>query len=417
MSAAKTTKPNDIERGRHAVSPWSMPLTGWKEVLMRTAKEAGKDNVGLVAAGVAFYTFIALVPLLAATVLTYGFIASPESVMKNMQSLTSIMPADIARLLGDQLIGVVESSDGKKGFGILIALGVALFGARNAAGSVITALNIAYEEEEKRGFIKVTLLALGMTAGAVLAALLAVGSLTLLLFLEALVPNAPGIVLLLTKALSYILLAIGASAVVATVYRYAPSRENAKWTWLTAGTVFAALGGLLMTIGFGIYVSNFGSYDKTYGSLGAVVALLTWVYLSAYVFLFGAELNSELEHQTARDTTEGGEKPMGARGAWSADNVADGVEDDGPVKGLDGGDTVAGKEFESPAAPPSEHNYLTSRISSRAGRLLGGAKVGMIGSALATIGLSLLRKKDKAVAGFAILGTAAALAWLGRERN
>jgi membrane protein len=432
--AAPEPAPADDDRGRHADSPWAMPLAGWKEVLIRTAKESGKDNVGLVAAGVAFYAFIALVPLLAATVLTYGFVASPASVMQNMQSLTSIMPADIAKLLGDQLLGVVQSSGGKKGFGILLALGVALFGARNAAGSVITALNIAYEEDEKRGFIKVTLLALAMTVGAVLAALVAVGALTLLHFLQTLIPDAPKPVLLLTKIASYLLLAIGAAALAATVYRYAPSREKAKWTWLTPGTAFAGIGWLLMTAAFGIYVSRFGSYNKTYGSLGAVVALLTWVYLSAYVFLFGAELNSELEHQTSRDTTEGGKKPLGERGAWSADHVADGTDDTdkakegGATEGPTGGNRAAAKakgvgpEAEKPAAlapadAPGDHAYLTSRVSARAGRIAGGGKIGMLGSALATIGLSMLRKKGKAGTGAAILGTAAGLAWLRREKD
>ncbi len=429
MTAASTARPDAADRGRHADSPWAMPLAGWKEVLLRTAKESGKDNVGLVAAGVAFYTFIALVPLLAATVLTYGFVAEPETVLQNMQSLTAIMPADIAKLIGDQLMGVVQSSGGKKGFGILIAIAVALFGARNAAGSVITALNIAYEEEEKRGFIKVTALALAMTAGAVLAALVAVGAMTLLHFLEALIPNAPAAVLMFTKGLSYVLLGVGAAALAATVYRYAPSREKAKWTWLTPGTLFAGLGWLIMTVGFGIYVSRFGSYDKTYGSLGAVVALLTWVYLSAYVFLFGAELNSELEHQTERDTTAGDGQPLGTRGAWSADHVAEGAGDDGKEgeggapKGPTGGNRAAAKDKGvgvdakpgAGAGPASEHKYLTSRVSARAGRVIGGGKIGMIGSALATIGLSLLRKKGKGGAGAAILATAAGLAWLRRE--
>jgi membrane protein len=406
-----------------------MPLAGWKEILLRTAKESGKDNVGLVAAGVAFYVFIALVPLMAATVLTYGFVASPETVIKNMQSLTAIMPADIARLIGDQLLGVVESSSGKKGFGIVVALLVSLFGARNAAGSVITALNIAYEEEEKRGFIKVTLLALAMTAGAVLAALAALGALALLHFLESLFPATSGVVLLVFQALGYVLLAVGAAALAATVYRYAPSREKPKWSWLTPGTLFAGVAWLLMTALFGFYVSRFGGYDKTYGSLGAVVGLLTWTYLSAYVFLFGAELNSEFEHQTARDTTEGSPRPLGERGAWSADHVADGSDDEGKdseggaTEGPTGGNRAAAKDkgVAAPAdaadQPASGHPYLTSRVASRAGQMVGGGKVGMIGSVLATLGLSMLRRKGKAGAGAALLGTAAGLAWLRRDKD
>ena len=434
MTSPATAAPAkaDTDRGRHADSPWRMPLAGWKEVILRTAKESGKDNVGLVAAGVAFYAFIALVPLMAATVLTYGFVASPASVFKNMQSLTAVMPTDIAKLVGDQLMGVVESSSGKKGFGILLALGVSLFGARNAAGSVIIALNIAYEEEEKRGFLKVTALALALTVGAVVAAIVALGALAAMHFLTSLLPAASGATVIFAKVLTYVMLAVGASAAAATVYRYAPSRAAAKWTWLTPGTAFAGVGWLLMTAAFGLYVSRFGSYNKTYGSLGAVVGLLTWVYLSAYVFLFGAELNSEFEHQTARDTTTGHAKELGARGAWSADHVADGADDaddagkegeSGPTGGnrttaKDKGvaDTQHGGEVDPGAEAASEHPYLTSRIASRAGRMAGGAKVGMIGSALATIGLGMLRKKGKAGTGAALLGTAAAVAWLRREK-
>ena len=231
------------------------------------------------------------------------------------------------------------------------------------------------------------------------------------------------------KVLTYVMLAVGASAAAATVYRYAPSRAAAKWTWLTPGTAFAGVGWLLMTAAFGLYVSKFGSYNKTYGSLGAVVGLLTWVYLSAYVFLFGAELNSEFEHQTARDTTTGHAKELGARGAWSADHVADGADDAGKEgeSGPTGGnratakdkgvaDTQHGDQVDPGAEAASEHPYLTSRIASRAGRMAGGAKVGMIGSALATVGLGMMRKKGKAGTGAALLGTAAAMAWLRREK-
>ena len=153
-----------------------MPGSGWKDVLVRTWRESTRDNVGLVAAGVAFYAFLALVPLLGATVLTYGLFASPETVLKNMNSLTNVMPADVAQLVGEQLMNVVGTSSGKKGLGLLIALGIALFGARNAAGAIITALNIAYEEEEKRGFLTVTLLALAITAAGVVLALAAIAA-------------------------------------------------------------------------------------------------------------------------------------------------------------------------------------------------------------------------------------------------
>jgi len=223
--------------------------------------------------------------------------------------------------------------------------------------------------------------------------------------------------------LSYVLLLAAAAAAIATLYRYGPSRDNAKWTWITPGSVFAAIAWLALTLGFGFYVANFGNYDKTYGSLGAVVVLLTWLYLSSYVLLFGAELNSELEHQTAQDTTAGADKPLGARGAWSADHVASGAEiadQAQPGAGEKAQPATAPQPTNAPAfaaapAEPSEHPYLASRVTSRASPLVGGAKIGMILSILSTVGLGLMRKRGKEVAGAAILATAAGLALARRD--
>ena len=402
-----------------------MPLSGWKDVLLRTWKESTKDNVGLIAAGVAFYSFLALVPLLGAIVLTYGLVASPETVLKNMQSLTSVMPADVAKLVGEQLLNVVSTSSGKKGLGLLLALAIALFGARNAAGAIITALNIAYEEDEKRGFLKVTLLALTITAAAVVLALVTVVVVTALRFLASLIPDAPMFVVWLIRAATALLVAAGAAAAVATLYRYAPSRAKAKWTWLTPGTALSAVGWLMLSVAFGIYVSRFANYGATYGSIGGVVALLTWVYLSSYIFLFGAELNSEFEHQTARDTTTGAPQPLGRRAAWSADHVASGADDEGKEaeNGLSNGRqrpaetarAALAAHLPRPAETSAEHGYLVSRATNRGGRVLGGARIGMAASALSTLGLSLLRRRGKEKAGAALIATAAGLSLLRRR--
>ena len=393
-----------------------MSLTGWKEILLRTVREAAKDNVGLAAAGVAFYAFLALVPLMGATVLTYGLVASPETVLKNMQSLTTVMPSDVAKLVGEQLMNVVQSSSGKKGLGLLIAIGVALFGARNAAGAIITALNIAYEEEEKRGFVKVTLLALMITAAGVVTALGAVAAIAVLRFLANFIPGAPPPLLMLIRITSGALILAGAAIAAATLYRYAPSRENAKWRWLTPGTLLSALGWLALSLAFGIYVSRFAHYGATYGSIGGVVGLLTLVYLSSYIFLFGAELNSEVEHQTAVDSTTGQSDPLGERGAWSADHVASGVGDEG--KEAEPSDPPTSQR--RPAnnvdeVPASDHGYLTSRATNRAARIAGGAKIGMVASAMSTIGLSLLRKRGNAGKGAALIATAATISILRRR--
>ncbi|MEO7634636.1 MAG: YihY/virulence factor BrkB family protein [Sphingomicrobium sp.] len=361
--------------GRSADTPAQIPVKGWRQVALRTWKQSSEDNIGLVAAGVAFYGFLALVPLLGATVLTYGLVAAPETVLGNVRSLAAVMPADAAKLIGEQLMSVVQTSGSKKGFGLILALAI--------------------------------------TAGAVVLAIVAMIAVAALGHLEKMFPHLPGALLLLGKLGSYALLLAGAAAGAASLYRYGPYRKKARWAWITPGSIFASVGWILLTLGFGFYAANFGNYGKTYGSLATVVVLLTWMYLSAYVLLFGAELNSELEHQTAKDTTAGAAKPIGQRGAWSADHVASSDAAEKPS----GGDVSPPTE-KPPAEPPSvpaEHSYLTSRVAARAGKLAGGAKVGMLGSVMATLGLSLLRRKGRAGAGAALLGTAAGLALLRRK--
>lgn len=392
--------------GTQAQSPWQMPWSAWKQVGLRTWQETSNDNVGLIAAGVAFYGFLALVPLLGAIVLTYGLVADPQTVTSNMTTLTSVLPEQAARLIGEQLLNVVQTSDGKKGFGLLVALGIALFGARNAAGAVVTALNIAYEEEETRGFIQVTLLALTITACAVLVAILAMVSVTVLGFLQTLLPTLPAWAAALGKIVTYLLLAVAGSAGAATLYRYGPDRRHARWTWLTPGSLLAALLWLVLTIGFGIYVANFGNYDATYGSIGTVVVLLTWMYLSAYILLFGAELNAELEHQTARDTTHSN-RPMGERGAWVADHVANDAarEEGAPATDADN------------RSPSGLRDYAAARATTRVTRLAGLEKVGVTPSIGATLGLALLRREGRALPGAALLAAAGLLAWATRRAD
>ena len=411
------------EKGQEAKTPAQIPAPGWKEIAFRTWSESSKDNISLVAAGVAFYGFLAMVPLLGATVLTYGLVASPETVLHNVGSLAKTMPHDIAKLIGDQLMNVVKTSGSKKGLGLVAALLLALWGARNAAGSVIIALNIAYEEEEKRSWLKVTLLSLEITLAAVLLAMVGAAAIGAMAALERLLPSMGRLGVLFGQVLAYVLLAALAAAAAATLYRYGPSRREAKWAWLTPGSAFFALAWVVLTLGFGFYVSRFGKYNLTYGSLGGVVILVTWLYLSSFVLLFGAEFNSEVEHQTARDTTaDPGERPLGERGAWSADHVADGPDD----KGKEGesekplsDDPGAREESETGAGTtPSSgdgHPYLAARLTNRAAGIAGFKKVGMVSAACSTIGLSLLRRRGRELAGAALVATAVGLSLLKRE--
>ena len=310
------------QKGHQAHSPAEMPAPAWNDILKRTYKRVWDDNVGLVAAGVAFYSFFALLSLLGLIVLAYGFVADPATVIEHMWSLTTVLPSDVAKIIGDQLMTSVEASKGTKGFAILLAFLVATYGGTNGAAAVITALNIAYEEKEKRSLFRFYLLAVGMTLGALIVALLALAGTAVVAFLQRLLPEASAAAVIAGKFAGYLLLVLFAALVASVLYRFGPSREDAQWRWITPGSTFAAVTWLLLTIAFGFYVGHFTNYHASYGSLGAVVALLTWVYLSAYAFVIGAELNSEIEHQTAKDSTTGSPEPMGERGAWAADNVA-----------------------------------------------------------------------------------------------
>lgn len=414
------------KKGREAETPAQIPPPGWKEIVFRTWQESSKDNISLVAAGVAFYGFLALVPMLGATVLTYGLIANPDTVLHNVQSLAKTMPQDIAKLVGDQLLNVVKTSGGKKGLGLIAALAVALWGARNAAGSVIIALNIAYEEEEKRGWLQVTFLSIAITAATVLLAMIGAAAIGTMSALNRLLPATSPAALFAGQIFAYAFLAAIAAAAAATLYRYGPSRRRAKWTWITPGSLFFALAWVVLTLGFGFYVSHFGKYNVTYGSLGGVIIFVTWLYLSSFVLLFGAEFNSEVEHQTARDTTADPiDRPLGERGAWSADHVADGPQDEGKegsreppfsdAPGARDGGKHPAPAMSEQSSSGQEHPYLAARLANRAATIAGLRKVGIVSAALSTLGLSLLRRRGREAAGAALVSAAVGLSLLNRR--
>jgi len=305
-----------------------MPLRAWREVAVRVWNQSWLDNIGLVAAGVAFYGFLAVVPLLGILVLTYGVFAQPDTVIEHVMTMLRVLPPDVVELIGQLLMNAVESSEQSSGLGILLALLVALYAGGNGAGAVMTALNISYEEKEKRSLLRFYLIAFAITLAAVLIALVALAAISAITALEELLPKASGLALVASKLSLYLGMLLLAAGVAATLYRFGPSREQAQWQWLTPGSVFTAIVWLLLAIGFSFYVTKLTDYNATYGSIAAIVMLLTWMYLSAYVFLFGAELNAELEHQTAIDSTTGQPRPLGKRGAWVADHVA-GAKDEG----------------------------------------------------------------------------------------
>lgn len=313
------------DKGHYATSPWQMPRAAWKDVASRTWQRTWDDNVGLVAAGVAFYGFFALVSIIGMVVLAYGLVAEPRTVVEHMHVLTDVLPPEVALLIAEQALNAVTTSEATKGVGLLVALVAALYGGTNGSAALITALNIAYEEKEKRSLGRFYLLALLMTLTAVAVTLAALAATAFVSTLG----KGNGPVLLLGKVAGYVLLLLASATLVSALYRFVPSREEARWIWITPGSILAAAIWLLLTLLFGFYISNLTNFSATYGSLGALAALQTWLYLSAYVLVMGAELNSEIEHQTAIDSTTGSPEPIGRRGAWAADNVAnsDEVED------------------------------------------------------------------------------------------
>lgn len=283
--------------GSDADKPSDIPAQGWKEIALRAYRESNQDNVGLIAAGVAFYAFLAFVPLLATMVLTYGLVAEPSSVVSHMQALTRAMPADAAAIIAEQLKSVVTTAGTKKGIGLIVAIALSLYGAMKGASAIVTATNIVWDVDESRSLVRRTLLSLALTVGAVIGLLLAVVGISLLGFLDALLPGSAPIVQGVLKVGFWLIAALAVSFGIAVIYRYAPNRPEPEWRWISPGSLVATFVWLAATAGFGFYVANFGNYNATYGSLGAVIVFLTWIYLTAYILLMGAELNAETERQ------------------------------------------------------------------------------------------------------------------------
>jgi membrane protein len=308
--------------GKDADSPLEMPAEGWRQVVIRAWKRGWRDNIGLVAAGTAFYGFISIVPVLIVAAILYSLVADPEEVVRNAARLDAILPGGAVDAVSAQLERVVSASVRARGLGFLGAVIVAIFGARNAATAIIAALNIAYDEEEKRGFAKLSLVALTiMGAGFGLALSL----LILLSYLGTVRSSLPdlGSAQWIALRVSVLILGVALGAAgAAALYRFAPCRSKAKWRWVTPGSMFAAISWLALTSGFSFYVTQSGTFATNYGPAAAAVVILVWLYLSAVLFLFGGEINAELERQTAQDTTEGHDKPIGQRGAEAADEVA-----------------------------------------------------------------------------------------------
>lgn len=308
-------------QGHNARQPSQIPAPGWWSIIKRVVTEANNDRVMTEAAGITFYALLSIFPALTALVSLYGLVADPVTVREHLQMLGGFVPEGGMQILNEQLQRLTSGEPAALSFGAVVGLLVALWSANQGTKATFDTLNIVYEEEEKRGFVWRTLITLCFTLGAILFMLLAMAAVVVLPVVLNFVGLGSAAEWLLRIA-RWPLLLLAITLLLAVLYRYGPSREKAQWRWVSWGGLFAAVAWAILSAGFSFYVGRFGNYDATYGSLGAAIGFMTWIWLSAIVVLLGAELNAEMEHQTARDTTVGPEKRMGQRGAEMADTVA-----------------------------------------------------------------------------------------------
>ena len=317
---ARAPQTDDDGRGRLATTPSEIPPRGWKDILLRVYSNVSEHRILALAAGMTYYSLLAIFPALAALVAVYGLFADPSAITRHLDQVSGVLPGGAIEVAREQLTRVASKGSQTLGLTFLIGLGVSLWSANAAMKSLFDTLNIVYGEEEKRGFVKLNAISLLFTVGGIVFVVAALGAIVV-------IPVALKYIGL--SEVADLLLRLGRwpamfvvlTLALAVIYRYGPSREAPRWRWITWGSALAAILWLGISALFSWYASSFGNFNETYGSLGAVIGFMTWLWISAIVILLGAELDAEMEHQTARDTTTGSPKPMGARGARVADTV------------------------------------------------------------------------------------------------
>jgi len=309
-------------RGRHAISPWQIPWAGWKDILWRTYGQIGDDRLLAVAAGVVFYGLLAIFPAVTAFVSLYGLFAKASTISDHLSLAAGFIPSGGVEIIQEQINRITAKGDARLSLAFAFSLGLALWSANAGMKAVIDALNVTYNEKEKRGFIKLNLISLALTGGAILSLLVALGSIVVLpLMLSSF--GLGGWTEILLRFLRWPVLICLVVFGLAVLYRFGPSRESPRWEWLSVGSATAATAWLVGSALLSWYLANFANYDATYGSLGAAIGMMIWMWMSSIVILVGVELNSEIEHQTAQDSTTGHEKPIGQRGAAMADTIGE----------------------------------------------------------------------------------------------
>lgn len=320
--AAAAGAAGEAGRGRYAAKPSDIQLRGWKDILLRVKDGLAEDRVLAIAAGIAFYALLAIFPAIAAFVSLYGLVADPASVSRHLDAFSGVIPGGGIEVIREQLSRVAAQGQGKLGLTFITGLLISLWSANGGTKALFDALNVVYDEQEKRGFFRLTALTLLFTLGGIAFLMLAIAGMVVVPLVLTYAGIGSGAEMLISIArwpLLLVVIALGISL----IYRFGPSREKAQWRWISWGSAFAAAVWLGASMLFSWYAANFGSYNETYGSLGAVIGFTTWMWLSAIVILIGAEINAEMEHQTVRDTTTGAPRPMGTRGATMADTVGE----------------------------------------------------------------------------------------------
>jgi len=307
--------------GRRAATPTDIPWRGWKQVLRRTWREISSDRVGLVAAGCAFWATLALFPAISMLISLYGLVFDPRTVEPQLQTIRDLLPPAAFALIAERVHTLVSHGSTNLGLSLFISTALALWSASTGTKSMVSALNLAYGEVERRRFLRFQLVGLALTLCAILGSILGIA---ILVGLPAAVSflRIPRYTTQLIQLASLTVLVVFVLLALSLLYRFGPSRRSARWHWITPGSLVATVLWLAASALFSYYVAHVASYDATYGPLAAVAGIMMWFWVSAYAVLVGGELNAELELQTTHDTTEGEPKPMGRRGAFVADHIA-----------------------------------------------------------------------------------------------
>ena len=309
-------------RGRGAITPEQIPPRGWKDIFWRVLWSISANRILSTSGGVAFFALLAIFPGIAAVVALYGLFSDPSMIGKHLVLLSGFLPGGVLQLFAEQITLISGQRTETLGMAFLVGLLIALASANSCMAALFDALNVVYDEREKRSLVSFYATTFLFTLGGIALVILAIAGvvvLPLMLKFVGLAARTEWIIAILRWPILLVTIVLS----LACVYRYGPSRRDARWRWVLWGSIVGAVLWVAASMLFSLYVATFDSYNRIYGSLGAGVGFMIWLWISAVIVLLGGQLNAEMEHQTARDTTEGGSKPLGSRGAMMADHVGE----------------------------------------------------------------------------------------------